>query len=350
MFSLASVLILTAAALPLAFVGLLVYITVKYSPVVGRIFENTPVLRPLSATAESDREDVRFTASDGVELVGSYYRARTPTRAGVIVFCHEFLGDRFSVGPYTKGLRELGFDLFSFDFRNHGESTVDPAYSPLQWVSDLEVRDLRAALAYVAARTDSDSAGVALFGVSRGGGAALIVAADAPDVWAVITDSAFPTHGTMKVYINRWAEIYVARVSLWLWPNWLFQFAGWTGRMWTQWKRGRRYPVMEHAVARITPRPWLMIHGACDNYIKTEIARTLFANAKQPKDLWIVPKAKHNRSREVNPVAYAERISAFLRASAPRRIVITQERTTSSVEPIKTSPVSRLVVTQSLAG
>jgi pimeloyl-ACP methyl ester carboxylesterase len=345
-FSLASLLILTAAVLPLALVGFLIYIMVKYGPVVGRIFENAPVFRPLSAPAEPDREDVRFNAGDGVELAGSYYRAHTPTRAGVIVFCHEFLGDRFSVGPYAKGLRELGFDLFSFDFRNHGESAEDPAYAPLQWVSDLEVRDLRAALAYLKTRPDSDPAGVALFGVSRGGGTALIVAAETPNVWGVITDSAFPTHGTMKVYINRWAEIYVNRVSLWLWPNWFFQFAGWTGRMRTQWKRGRRYPVMERAVARLAPRPWLMIHGACDNYIKTEIAQALFAHAKEPKDLWIVPKAKHNRSRDVNPAAYAERISAFLRDSAPRRLAAAPERAVTSAEPVKAASASRLAVTQ----
>jgi hypothetical protein len=50
-----------------------------------------------------------------------------------------------------------------------------------------------------------------------------------------------------------------------------------------------------------------------------DIARALFARAAEPKELWIVPKAKHNRCREVAPEQYLERVSAFLRKYAPRR-------------------------------
>ena len=63
-----------------------------------------------------------------------------------MVFCPEFLADRWSFQPYTDGLRELGFDLFTFDFRNHGTSASEAGYVPLQWVSDRDLRDLRAAL------------------------------------------------------------------------------------------------------------------------------------------------------------------------------------------------------------
>ena len=77
----------------------------------------------------------------------------------MLVFCHEYLSDRWSFQPYADGLRDLGFDLFTFDFRNHGASDSDPVYQPLQWVTDHEVRDLRAALAYLRSRPDRDPAG-----------------------------------------------------------------------------------------------------------------------------------------------------------------------------------------------
>ena len=43
-----------------------------------------------------------------------------------------------------------------------------PDYAPLQWATDYEVRDLRAALAWLRNRPDHDPAGFGLVGVSRG--------------------------------------------------------------------------------------------------------------------------------------------------------------------------------------
>ena len=114
---------------------------------------------PLRVAPVAGGEDVRFRTTDGLLLAGTYLRARTPTRAGVVVFCHEYLSDRWSFQPYADQLRDQGFDLFSFDFRNHGESPNDPVYKPLQWVTDHEVYDLQAALAYLRTRPDADPAG-----------------------------------------------------------------------------------------------------------------------------------------------------------------------------------------------
>jgi pimeloyl-ACP methyl ester carboxylesterase len=314
-------LVLSPAILALAVVAaFLVYVAVRYSPIINRIFEEKPMFLPLRLKPEERGESVRFRTEDGLELSGSYFRARTETRAGVLVFCHEYLSDRWSFRPYTDHLRDQGFDIFSFDFRNHGESASDPGYNPLQWVTDHEVRDLRAALAYLRTRPDRDPADVGLFGVSRGGSTALVVAASEPSVWGVVTDGAFATRGTMLAYILRWAEIFVGNPYLWKgMPLWVFQFLSWIGRLRSERRLNCRFPDVERAVSRLAPRPWLMIHGAKDAYIGPDIARTLFAEAREPKELWIVPKAKHNRCREVEPKAYALRVGAFFEQYAPRR-------------------------------
>ena len=300
----------------LAFLG---YIWIRYSPIIGRIFEDAPVFQPLRAEPIRDGEDVRFPTADGFSLAGTYYSTRAPARAGVVVFCHEFLGDRGSASVYVQSLLELGFDLFTFDFRNHGESESEPGYSPLQWVSNRETRDLKAALAYLRKRPDADPAGAGLFGVSRGGSAAICVMAREPRVWGLLTDGAFPTRSTMLSYILRWAEIYVGSKSLWhSMPLWIFKFAGWAGRMRSQWRLGRRFPDVERAVAKLSPRPLMMIHGERDAYIGTDIARDLFNRAGEPKQLWLVPGAKHNRCREVDPDGYREHVNAFFRRFAPR--------------------------------
>ena len=320
--------------LALAFLcAFLVYVAIRYTPIVGRIFEEKPLFLPLRVPPlENDGEEARFLTADGVEIAGTYLGARTRTRAGVVVFCHEYLSNRWSCVPYTDSLRDLGFDVFTFDFRNHGDSGRDAVYQPLQWVTDHETKDLHAALTYLRTRPDHDDAGFALFGVSRGGGTALVAAAKQRDVWGVITDGAFPTKGTMLAYILRWAEIYVGSEFLWKrMPLFIFAFIGWMGRVASQRRLHCRFPDIERAVARIAPRPWLMIHGEKDAYIGTPIAKRLFAEARAPKELWIVPKAKHNRCREVEPKVYAARLAEFLRQSAPRRLPATSE-------PLPTTP------------
>lgn len=298
----------------------LMRLTVIYAPLIGRIFEERPVFLPLRVKPEESGESAEFTTDDGLTLSGSYLRARTSERAGVLIYCHEFLSDRWSFRPYIDHLRDLGFDIFTFDFRNHGRSDSEPDYTPMHWASDREVRDLRAALRYLRSRPDRDPAGYGLFGVSRGGTTALLVSPGERDVWGVITDGAFPTKGTMVSYILRWAEIYVAsELFLLVVPRWVYVFLAGFGRRQSERRRRCRFPEVEAAVARKGPRPWLMIHGGRDTYISPEIARDLFDCAREPKELWLVPDAKHNRCRERDPGAYAARLLDFIDRFAPRR-------------------------------
>ncbi|GAC1465305.1 MAG: hypothetical protein NVSMB9_04760 [Isosphaeraceae bacterium] len=313
--SLASVLILVSA--------FLIYTITRYAPIISRVFEEKPLFLPLRVAPEPGGDDVEFLSKDGLKLQGTYFRTQSRSRVGVLVFCHEYLSDRWSFKPYTNALRSIGYDLFTFDFRNHGASACDPHYRPLQWVTKHELGDLQAALAYLKTRPDHDPAGFGLFGVSRGGSTALVVAAKEPRVWGVITDGAFPTRGTMLSYIIRWAEIYVSNPYFWkCMPPALFLFVAWAGRVRSEYRLNCRFANVEKAVRRLSPRPWLLIHGQKDAYISPAIVEKLYEQAQEPKDIWIVPKAKHNRCREVAPEEYAARVMAFLGQFAPRRALV----------------------------
>jgi len=341
--SLPIVVVMTLAALFLsAFAAVLIYVVIRYSPIVGRIFEEKPLFLPLRVARTHDGEDVRFPTRGGLHLAGTYLKARTPQRSGVLIFCHEYLSDRWSALPYLDHLRDYGFDILTFDFRNHGASDKDPRYNPLQWVTDHEVHDLQAAVAYLRSRPDTDPAGYGLFGVSRGGGTAICAAATDRGAWGVVTDGAFPTRGTMVAYIHRWAEIYVRTPWVWkLMPRVSFEFLGWSGRMRTQLRLGCRYSNIEQAVTRLAPRPWLAIHGQKDAYIGLAIAEKFYQLAGDPKEMWVVPLAKHNRCREKAPQAYADRLLSFYGKYAPRRpqpIEITTTPEPSKVEATFLAP------------
>ncbi len=154
--------------------------------------------------------------------------------------------------------------------------------------------------------------------MSRGGTTALITAGIEPSVWGVITDGAFPTRGTMVPYTIRWAEIYVQnRLILGLLPGWVYPLLAWFARRWSERRQNCRFPDAESSVARLAPRPWLMIHGGRDTYIGPEIARELFARGNGPKELWLVPEAKHNRCRDCDPESYARPSSGLCRQVCP---------------------------------
>jgi hypothetical protein len=127
----------------------------------------------------------------------------------------------------------------------------------------------------------------------------------------------------MFTYILRWAQIFVGNGLLYVFlrdytPHVLFSILGEVARRRAERRLACRFPDIERAAYRLSPRPWLMIHGAKDAYIGPEIARNLFAEAREPKEFWIVPGAKHNRCREVEPEAYASRLETFFSRNAPR--------------------------------
>ena len=57
--------------------------------------------------------------------------------------------------------------------------------------------------------------------------------------------------------------------------------------------------------------PLLMIHGEGDTYIKPEMARALFERVREPKELWVVPNAKHNQALHTAGDEYHRRVVEF---------------------------------------
>jgi pimeloyl-ACP methyl ester carboxylesterase len=280
-----------------------------------------PMFVALRVPPCDDVERVRFSTRDGKMLEGIYARHTSGSRRGVLVFCHEYLADRWSFQVYADGFRDAGFDIFSFDFRNHGESETDPQHPSLPWLTNLEFLDLEAALDYLQCRPDRDPNGFALFGVSRGGSAALAMAARRHDVWAVVTDGAFPTVGTLIPFMRRFAALYVNLPYLVdHLPRTFLKFVAYRGITKAERKFGCRFLHLESLVSRIGPRPWFAIHGETDSYISVQVARELFSIARESKQLWVVPKAKHNRSQQVQPEEYRERIVEFLATNAPAHV------------------------------
>lgn len=291
----------------------LVRVLVKYVRIALNIFLDVPV-NGSPSPGELLGERVWFRGLDGVALSGIFLPAQGGRSAarGTVVFCHEFGSDGSSLTDYGWFLRERGFHVFTFDFRGHGRSSNTKRYEPRQWPTRFEVMDILGAVAYVRSRPEVGKEPVGLFGISRGGAAALCAAAASPVVAAVIADGAFCTRLTLHTYMRRWIGIF-SNLELFHrnLPDWVYALARRVVMALAQARLRCRFPAVLRLVRKVSPRAVFLIHGARDTHIDPAQAEAIFAEAREPKRLWIVPGARHNQSVKHCPGAYQVRVTEF---------------------------------------
>jgi dipeptidyl aminopeptidase/acylaminoacyl peptidase len=287
------------------------YLRFRYWPAVARVFEERPLFVIPRGEPLPGAEEVRFPTTDGLRLHGCYLRGQG-ARRGVVLFGLEYGSTCWSCRGYVEPLLAAGFDVFAYEPRNQGASDALPGYEPLQWVTQFDLDDARAALAHLKGRPDADPRGVGLFGVSKGAGAGLLAAAEDPYVRCVLTDGAFAAYTTLVPYMRQWFCIYYNRpYAQQIIPDWFLGGIGLAAMRIVGRRRGCRFLHLEGALRRLAGRPLLMIHGQADSYIKTDMARALFARAAEPKELWVVPGARHNQALHAAGDEYRRRVRAF---------------------------------------
>lgn len=287
----------------------------EFGDQIVRIFEERPLFVIPRGNPVDGAEDVTLPGPDGLELRGCYLHTPRP-RKGVILFGLEFGSNRWSAVQYCESLVESGYDVFAYEPRNQGQSGVDASYTPLQWVTDRDLADQRAAIAYLKSRPDAPERGIGLFGISKGGSVGLLAAASDRWITCIATDGSYAAYTTMVPYMRRWVSIYSPRKNIQAWmPDWLYGGIGLHCMARSAAKRGVRFLSVEKAIRRLR-QPLLMIHGGGDTYIKPEMTARLYSIAgTKHKDLWLVPRAKHNQALHVAGEEYTRRLLAFFDAN-----------------------------------
>ena len=298
--------------------GLWTYITVKYVGVMLRVLRDTPppLVPPRRWPVIEGGEVVEFSSLDGLHLRGTWVDPPLGVaRRGCIVFCHEFGYDRQSVTLYAGPLLARGYEVFCFDFRNHGQSAVDPTYQPRQWCEQREVFDCEAAFQYVSATLEErgECGEFGVLGISRGACAAMLALPRCAQVRAVACDGLFSTDDLWEHYACRWAYIFAkGRVDYENYPRVMWRYLRWWLERVSPRALGCVYPSVRKALRSIRPwRPAFFVHGQRDTYVPVELACELHARAGQPSFSWIVAGAKHNLAVNVAGAEYHERLGAF---------------------------------------
>ncbi len=260
-------------------------------------------------------EKVSFRATDGHGLEGVILSGQTTgAKLGMVVFAHEFGSDRSSCQRYCRPLLEAGYDVFGFDFRGHGASPSEPGYRPRQWPSDREQADMLGAIAFIGCWLEQHdrSRDVGLFGISRGGGAAILASIGIPAVKAIVTDGAFSSDAAIEYLMRRFATIFAKiRVVAENHPPTFWRFLRWLLFRECRRKFHCTFPSVRKAVVKLKRKPMLLIHGEKDSYIPIAQSQALYEVARGPKYLWAVPNASHNQGIMVQPKEYARQVLRF---------------------------------------
>ena len=294
------------------------YIRARYLDHVVRIFEEKPLFVIPRGKAPVNADEVSIPTAGGLQLKGCYLNGRGPRR-GVVLFGLEFGSNRWACLQYCATLLERGYDVFSYEPRSQGTSDVDPDYSPLQWVTEHDIADMRAAVAYLKTRPETTpESGIGVFGVSKGGSLALALAAEDPFIRCVVTDGAYATRTTVIPFLRRWASIYVKNTPAWVRraaPDGIYGL--FSDAAIRRSARGRKveFPALERVLHKVEV-PVQMIHGGGDTYISPAMAEALYTRIPTgSKHLWVVPKAKHNQAVQVAGEEYGRRVAKFFDAN-----------------------------------
>jgi uncharacterized protein len=276
------------------------------------ILERSPPFSVEPTSPAPAAERVTFQTPDGLTLHASLHLPVEGHPIGLVIFCPELGGDHWSATWYCRALPPAGFAVLAFDFRNQGQSDRLPGYTPIHWLTEYEVADALTAVEYVKRRPDLCELPIGLFGISRGGSAALVAAARSPEIQCVACEGVFSISTLSLHYALRWASLYFPSWAMRFCPVWHVRSSLFLARWVSQFRRHCRYVVLEEWLRRLAGRPILMIVDGRDTYVLPEISEALFQSFPQgSSQRWAARTAKHNMAREVDPDAFDRRLVEF---------------------------------------
>lgn len=238
-------------------------------------------------------EEITFSPLHGEHPVSGWFIPH-PQASATIIICPGYRGRRSDVLGMSGQLWKAGYNVLAFEYYGHGEVVGKPVTLGYR-----EINDFLGAVAYAKQRAPQTRLGV--IGYSMGAAVAIMGTARTPEIEVLVADSPFATH--------RSAIEYAVRRTLHL-PFTLFD---WITDLLLWWRAGYRANQVEplRDIARIAPRPLLLIHGLKDTVVNPADALLLYKAAKEPKELWLLPGVNHCGAYFVDRVVYVSRVISF---------------------------------------
>jgi fermentation-respiration switch protein FrsA (DUF1100 family) len=219
--------------------------------------------------------------------------ARGPRGGGMVLLVHSIRSNRVEMLSRARFLNDGGYGVLLIDLQAHGETPGERITFGAR-----EADDVQAAVHYL--RNGFPGERIGAIGVSLG--AAAIVLGKTPlKLDAVVLES---LHPTIEEAVENRMKLHLGQAGPALAPLLLWQLSFRLGT-----------PASElNPIDHIGDlnAPLLLISGSDDQHTRVDEAQRLFAVARQPKELWIVPGGGHFNMHAYAGKEYERRVSAFL--------------------------------------
>ncbi len=249
------------------------------------------------AQSGGTREDLSVTAPDGVVLRGWKVRAARPNGDWVLLL-HGRSQNRLSMVSYAQFLLASGYSVVMMDARAHGESG-----GSIATYGHVERYDERAILDALTATEHPVQ--IFAMGESMGAAVALQSAALDPRIDAVVAEGAFRNlHEVMFDYAG-------LRMSAFLGKT-FFRPAVMLAVHETEHQGGFRCDdVSPESSVALRKFPVMLISGLSDHNVPKRHSQAIYQAAAGPKELWLVPKARHQKAMQTAPEEFQMRVLRF---------------------------------------
>lgn len=245
---------------------------------------------------EQHMRDCYIKSAEGLNLHGYFLPAESAKR--IVLLSHGYKGSGFGDFAYTaRFLHESGCSLLFIDQRCCGMSEGEfitfgakEQYDVQRW-------------AYYIAERNKERLPIYLYGESMGAAAVLMASGhDLPqEVKGLIADCGFRSmkNQLQDIAANwfhlKWIKLLLFRVDLFC-----------------RFLAGFRMKEADTAIAmRTNKRPVLFFHGAMDTYVDPENSMDNYSLCRAPKELVVIPEARHLCSAYAAPGLYREKLLKF---------------------------------------
>jgi fermentation-respiration switch protein FrsA (DUF1100 family) len=230
-------------------------------------------------------EEVRVpvAGSEPVSLHGWWLRS-DDAGAPALLYLH---GNDLNIAgniEHVAALHRLGFSVLIVDYRGYGQSGGG-------FPSERQVyEDAEFAWSYLVRELHADPGRVFIYGHSLGGAVAIELGLHHPEAAGVIAESTFTSLPE------------IAQLMYWMFP--------------VDWLLNQRFDALSKIPS--LRLPVLLIHGTADAEVPYTMSERLFAAAREPRHLMLIPGGDHENSAEIGRALYAREVRAFARDTRRR--------------------------------
>jgi len=235
-----------------------------------------------------------FNNRDRQGLHAWYIPADEPVH-GTIFYLHGVGDNKISGLRLAEVFHSRRFNVMMYDSRAHGKS--EGRYCTYGYYEKFDVSD---AIDVLAEREKFPLGNIGLFGTSMGAAVAVQAAAIEPRIRAVVAEGCFTNLRTITVD-------YQKRI---LWMPWHFlrNVAMKRSEHIAHFRHRDVSPLLSLSSIHV---PVLFIHGKKDARIKYQYSEELYANAHEPKELYLIDGANHTDIHNIAQKEYEERVAGF---------------------------------------